>query len=136
MTKQELNTACDFLNDRLYPTVKVLYEDFVDVIDRWELIDEFRKVMEAVIKESLTTELTWHKASEELPEEEKEVIVIYDNGYLCYNHRPKMGGYLCRPDGEKVPYEPLVDEDGWCDYSKGSTKGRKVILWTENPIED
>lgn len=83
-----------------------------------------------------STKLIWHKASEELPEEEKEVIVIYDNGYLCYNHRPKKGGYYRRPDGKKVPYVPLVDEDGWCAYSSGSTKGHKVVLWTDNPMED
>lgn len=40
-----IDKACEFLNERLYPTVKVLNEDLVDVIDRWELIDEFRKAM-------------------------------------------------------------------------------------------
>lgn len=52
-----LDKACEFLNERLYPTVKVLNEDLVDVIDRWELIDEFREAMGAVIKENLNPEL-------------------------------------------------------------------------------
>lgn len=60
-----------------------------------------------------STKLIWHKASDELPEEEKEVIVIYDNGYLCYNHRPKKGGYYRRPDGKKSPmYRLWMRTDG------------------------
>lgn len=58
-----IDKACEFLNERLYPTVKVLNEDLVDVIDRWELIDEFRNAMCAVIKDSLSTEETAVKES-------------------------------------------------------------------------
>lgn len=71
----------------------------------------------------MSKECIWHDATKELPEIDKEVIVIYDNGYLCYNHRPYQ---------EDV----LVDEDGWCAFSKSITKGHKVALWTDSPIEE
>lgn len=85
---------------------------------------------------SISKVCVWHDATVVLPEEDKNVIVLYDNGYLCFNHRPKLGGYLVRRNGEKVPYEPLVDADGWCDFSRGLTNGHKIVLWTENPMEE
>lgn len=84
----------------------------------------------------MSKECIWHDATKELPEIDKEVIVIYDNGYLSFNHRPHKKWTALRPNGEKVTYEVKVDEDGWCDYSKGLTKGHKIVLWTENPMEE
>ena len=85
---------------------------------------------------NVSKECVWHDATVVLPEEYKNVIVLYDNGYLCFNYRPKLGGYLVRRNGEKVPYEPLVDADGWCDFSRSLTNGHKIVLWTENPMEE
>lgn len=84
----------------------------------------------------VSKECVWHNTEVVLPDYNKEVIVLYDNGFLCLNHRPKLGGYMVRPNGEKVPYEPLVDKDGWCDLSKSLTTGHKIVLWTDNPMEE
>lgn len=64
----------------------------------------------------------WHKSCEELPEYGQEVIVMYDNGRISYNHRVKSNR-----DGW-----PLTDEMGWCRYS--TTRTEVIVLWTEVPM--
>lgn len=112
--------------------------------DRWELmLQEFDRIAGGEAKKpaevgntNVSKACVWHDAMTALPTEGKEVVVVYDNGYLCYNHRPKLGGYMVRPNGEKIPYEPLVDGDGWCDFSRSLTTGRRVVYWTEKPLEE
>lgn len=45
--KEYLDNACEFLENRLFPTVKVQEGEDIDVINRHQLIEEFRKAMTA-----------------------------------------------------------------------------------------
>lgn len=77
-------------------------------------------------------ECIWHNAQFELPDEEIEVIVMYDNGRLGWNHRTKNSCYVTYPNGKKTVHETITDDYGWCRHS--TTANDNIILWTENPL--
>ena len=58
MTEQELNKACEWLDNTL-PNIEYITNASALRQTKRQYIDTFRKTMEAVIKESLSTELTW-----------------------------------------------------------------------------
>lgn len=107
MTEQELNKACEIVRDlaneyfgdweqsckfedkfRKAMTEKTnpLFEQALADVDP-DTRAEVRRNMEAVVKESLTTE--WHKASEELPKDTCEVLICWrERNYIL--HYPQV----------------------------------------------
>lgn len=54
----------------------------------------------------------WHDAQgDDLPDIDEEVIVLCDNGKVCYGHRPNTEGYVV-VGGEKL-YPETYDKGGW-----------------------
>lgn len=54
MTEQELNKACEWIAN-----MPIEYSEFIEKGHCQWIADDFREAMGAVVKESLTTELTW-----------------------------------------------------------------------------
>lgn len=54
----------------------------------------------------------WHDAQgDDLPEIDREVIVLLDNGKVCFGHRPNPDGYVT-VDGENL-YPETYGKGGW-----------------------
>lgn len=58
MTEHEMNKACEWLDNTL-PNIEYITNASALRQTKKQYIDAFRKAMGAVIKENLTTELTW-----------------------------------------------------------------------------
>ena len=105
MTEQELNYACEWLENAL-PNIEYITNASALRQNKKQFIDTFRKAMtektNPLFEQCLANvdpdtkaevrwnmELTWHKVSEELPMYDVAVIVSYDGNTedCCFNHR-------------------------------------------------
>jgi hypothetical protein len=89
----------------------------------------------AKIKENLllsAKEGLWHDAhGDVLPEYEREVIILCDNGKVCYGHRPNKKGYLGKSlvTGNAETFYPHT-------YGKGGWNIPDVKWWLDCFIPD
>lgn len=114
MTRQEqIEAAVDKYTDN--PANYLEYSD-----DGWEDktdIDYIERAFMAGAAWSDAHQDHWHDAQgDDLPEIDKEVIVLLDNGKVCFAHRPNKKGYLGKSlvtGNIKTFYPHTYGKGGW-----------------------
>ena len=114
MTRQEhIEAAVDKYTDN-----SVNYLEYCD--DGWEDktdIDYVERAFMAGIEWADAHQNHWHDAQgDDLPEIDREVIVLLDNGKVCFAHRPNKKGYLGKSmvtGNIETFYPHTYDKGGW-----------------------
>lgn len=110
MTKQELNTACEWLENAL-PNIEYITNASALRQNKKQFIDAFRKAM-SNCGEIAINKLTWHKVSEELPTCFGDYLVVIKSKQFGRRCALKCWyGYPKDPFGDNPSKEWALEDD-------------------------
>jgi len=79
-------------------------------------VEDFNNALEVAFNSNTSRNLWHHADGDDLPEIDREVIVLLSNNKVCYAHRPNPNGWDGRSilTGEVDHYTPKTyDKGGW-----------------------